>query len=135
MRFPTNPTQLNMNVLIVDDSRVIRRMIARIMKSIGYETHEAEHGLEGLERLQELGRVDLILVDWNMPEMNGLEFVKAVRADEQHGATPMIMVTTESEMERMALAFMAGVNEYIMKPFTEENINSKLEILGIGTTV
>ncbi|MCC9655038.1 response regulator [Rhodopirellula sp. JC737] len=124
-----------MNVLIVDDSRVIRRMIARIMKSIGYETHEAEHGLEGLERLQELGRVDLILVDWNMPEMNGLEFVKAVRADEQHGATPMIMVTTESEMERMALAFMAGVNEYIMKPFTEENINSKLEILGIGTTV
>ncbi|MCC9643236.1 response regulator [Rhodopirellula sp. JC740] len=124
-----------MNVLIVDDSRVIRRMIARIMKSIGYETHEAEHGLEGLERLQELGRVDLILVDWNMPEMNGLEFVKAVRADEQYGATPMIMVTTESEMERMALAFMAGVNEYIMKPFTEENINSKLEILGIGTTV
>lgn len=110
-------------------------MIARIMKSIGYETHEAEHGLEGLKRLQEHNHFDLILVDWNMPEMNGLEFVKAVRADKQHGATPMIMVTTESEMERMALAFMAGVNEYIMKPFTEENINSKLEILGIGTPV
>ncbi|WP_404308940.1 response regulator [Neorhodopirellula lusitana] len=124
-----------MKVLIVDDSRVIRNMIGRIMKTFGYETHEAGHGVEGLEQLAALGVMDLILVDWNMPEMNGLEFIKAVRADSIHANTPMIMVTTESEMNRMALAFMAGVNEYIMKPFTEENIGSKLEILGIGTAV
>ncbi|EMI56782.1 response regulator [Rhodopirellula sallentina] len=124
-----------MNVLIVDDSRVIRNMIARIMRTFGYETHEAGNGIEGLDQLAKLGEMDLILVDWNMPEMDGLEFIKAVRADADHAHTPMIMVTTESEMDRMALAFMAGVNEYIMKPFTEENIGSKLEILGIGTAV
>ncbi|MFG0290882.1 MAG: response regulator [Rhodopirellula sp. JB044] len=124
-----------MNVLIVDDSRVIRNMIARIMRTFGYETHEAGNGIEGLDQLAKLGEMDLILVDWNMPEMDGLEFIKAVRANADHAHTPMIMVTTESEMDRMALAFMAGVNEYIMKPFTEENIGSKLEILGIGTAV
>ncbi|MFG0266704.1 MAG: response regulator [Rhodopirellula sp. JB055] len=123
-----------MNVLIVDDSRVIRKMIARIMKTLGYETFEAGNGLEGLVELAKIESVDLILVDWNMPEMNGLDFVKAVRADAENSHIPMIMVTTESEMSRMALAFMAGVNEYIMKPFTEEGINSKLELLGIGTT-
>ncbi|MEO9593163.1 response regulator [Rhodopirellula bahusiensis] len=123
-----------MNVLIVDDSRVIRKMIARIMKTLGYETFEAGNGLEGLVELAKIESVDLILVDWNMPEMNGLDFVKAVRADAENNHIPMIMVTTESEMSRMALAFMAGVNEYIMKPFTEEGINSKLELLGIGTT-
>lgn len=123
-----------MNVLIVDDSRVIRKMIGRIMKKLGYEIFEAGNGIEGLAELSKMDTVDLILVDWNMPEMNGLEFVKAVRADSSISSVPMIMVTTESEMNRMALAFMAGVNEYIMKPFTEENINSKLDILGIGTT-
>lgn len=123
-----------MNVLIVDDSRVIRKMIARIMKALGYETFEAGNGLEGLVELAKIESVDLILVDWNMPEMNGLEFVKAVRANGESSNVPMIMVTTESEMSRMALAFMAGVNEYIMKPFTEEGINSKLELLGIGAT-
>jgi two-component system chemotaxis response regulator CheY len=123
-----------MNVLIVDDSRVIRKMIARIMKTLGYETFEAGNGLEGLVELAKIESVDLILVDWNMPEMNGLDFVKAVRANGENGNVPMIMVTTESEMSRMALAFMAGVNEYIMKPFTEDGINSKLELLGIGTT-
>ncbi|GAB5514182.1 response regulator [Rhodopirellula baltica] len=123
-----------MNVLIVDDSRVIRKMIGRIMKKLGYEIFEAGNGIEGLAELSKMDTVDLILVDWNMPEMNGLEFVKAVRADASISSVPMIMVTTESEMNRMALAFMAGVNEYIMKPFTEENINSKLDILGIGTT-
>lgn len=123
-----------MNVLIVDDSRVIRKMIARIMKMLGYETFEAGNGLEGLVELAKIESVDLILVDWNMPEMNGLEFVKAVRANGESSNVPMIMVTTESEMSRMALAFMAGVNEYIMKPFTEEGINSKLELLGIGAT-
>ncbi|MFG0254966.1 MAG: PleD family two-component system response regulator, partial [Rhodopirellula sp. JB053] len=106
-----------MNVLIVDDSRVIRNMIARIMRTFGYETHEAGNGIEGLDQLAKLGEMDLILVDWNMPEMDGLEFIKAVRANADHAHTPMIMVTTESEMDRMALAFMAGVNEYIMKPF------------------
>lgn len=124
-----------MKALVIDDSRVMRQMICRIIQSLGFETHEAGNGVEGLAELSTIDSVDLILVDWNMPEMNGLEFIKAVRRETEHCTTPIIMVTTESEMGRMALAFMAGVNEYIMKPFTADMIVSKLEILGIGVKV
>ncbi len=67
-----------------------------------------------------------------MPEMNGLEFIKAVRANPKYQDLPLMMVTTETEMERMALAFLAGVNEYVMKPFDKQTIHDKLQLLGIG---
>lgn len=123
-----------MKTLVIDDSRVMRQMICRIIQSLGFETLEAANGLEGLSQLSGSDTVDLILVDWNMPEMNGLKFIKAVRRGSEYAKVPIIMITTEAEMERMALAFMAGVNEYIMKPFTADMIVSKLEILGIGVT-
>jgi two-component system, chemotaxis family, chemotaxis protein CheY len=121
-----------MRVLVVDDSRAIRRIIGEIMKQIGFEVSEAGNGLEALQRLEELGAPDLVLVDWNMPEMNGLDFIKAVRANPNYSDLPLMMVTTETEMERMALAFMAGVNEYVMKPFDKGTILDKLQLLGIG---
>ena len=121
-----------MRVLVVDDSRAIRRIIGEIMKQLGFEVSEAGNGIEALQRLGELGAPDLVLVDWNMPEMNGLDFIKAVRANPTYSDLPLMMVTTETEMERMALAFMAGVNEYVMKPFDKATILDKLQLLGIG---
>jgi len=121
-----------MRVLIIDDSRAIRRIIGEMMKSLGYEITEAANGIEALQRLEEFGAPDICFVDWNMPEMNGLEFIKAVREKPEYRDLPLMMITTETEMERMAQAFVAGVNEYIMKPFDKEMIVEKLNILGIG---
>jgi len=121
-----------MRVLLIDDSRAIRRIIGDMMQSLGFEVTEAGNGIEALQRLEEFGAPDICFVDWNMPEMNGLEFIKAVRAKKEYYDLPLMMITTETEMERMAQAFVAGVNEYIMKPFDREMIIEKLNILGIG---
>ncbi|HAC89904.1 MAG TPA: response regulator [Planctomycetaceae bacterium] len=124
-----------MRALVIDDSRAIRRLIGNIMKELGWEVTEAGHGLEALQQLEQHGCPDLILVDWNMPEMNGLEFIKAARALPEYKYVPMMMVTTETEMERMAQAFIAGVNEYLMKPFDKTQLVEKLQLLGIETGV
>ncbi len=120
-----------MKALIVDDSRATRRVIGDILRDLEYEVVEAGNGREALERLSSLGMPDVVLVDWNMPEMNGLEFIKAVRSEDQYQDLPIMMVTTETEMQRMALAFMAGANEYVMKPFDATMIREKLDILGV----
>ena len=120
-----------MRALVIDDSRAIRRVIGNILKEMGWEVTEAVHGLDALEQLEVLGCPDLILVDWNMPEMNGLEFIKATRAIPEYKHVPMMMVTTETEMERMAQAFIAGVNEYLMKPFDKTQLIEKLQLLGV----
>ena len=117
---------------MVDDSRATRRVISEIMKGLGYEVTEAGHGREALERLEQFGAPDVVLVDWNMPVMDGLEFIKTVRGIDKYADLPLMMVTTETEMERMALAFMAGVNEYVMKPFDGPMIDEKLQLLGVG---
>jgi two-component system chemotaxis response regulator CheY len=121
-----------MQALVIDDSRAVRRIIGNIMKELGYEVIEAGNGLEGLAQLEVHPNPDIILVDWNMPEMNGLEFIKAARKRAESAALPIMMVTTETEMDRMAQAFVAGVNEYVMKPFDRETILEKLQLLGIG---
>ncbi|GAB5405113.1 MAG: chemotaxis response regulator CheY [Aureliella sp.] len=124
-----------MKALVIDDSRATRRIICEFMKGLGFDTIEAGNGLEGLAQLKQNGIPDVVLVDWNMPEMNGLDFIKAVRAVPEYTELPMMMVTTETEMERMALAFMAGVNEYVMKPFCADTIREKLELIGVGVNV
>jgi two-component system, chemotaxis family, chemotaxis protein CheY len=121
-----------MRALVIDDSRAVRRIIGNIMKELGYEVLEAGQGLEGLAQLEAHGAQDIVLVDWNMPEMNGLEFIKAARAIPAYADMPIMMVTTETEMEKMAQAFVAGVNEYVMKPFDKTIILEKLQLLGIG---
>lgn len=121
-----------MRALIVDDSRAIRRIIRDMMHNLGYEVDEAADGIEALRRLEEIELPDILLIDWNMPEMNGIELITAVRAVKKYADIPIMMVTTETEMERMAQAFVAGANEYVMKPFDQATIADKLQLLGIG---
>jgi two-component system chemotaxis response regulator CheY len=113
----------------------MRRVIGQILRQIGFEVTEAGNGREALARLQQIGPTDVTLVDWNMPEMDGLAFVKAVRADATYESMRLMMVTTETELFRVATALEAGANEYVMKPFTEQMLREKLEILGIASAV
>jgi len=125
-----------MNALIVDDSRAIRRILSGMLTDIGFAVAEASHGKEALAHLQanaaSTSRPDLVLVDWNMPEMNGLELVQAVRRDERFASIPLMMVTTETEMAQVLRALEAGAQEYVMKPFTKEVIEEKLRVLGLA---
>ena len=117
--------------LIIDDSRAIRRILGTAMRDLGFAVSEAANGKEALAALNDLGAIKLFLVDWNMPEMNGLEFVTCLRADHRFDAACVIMVTTETATEQVIKALEAGANEYIMKPFTREVIEDKLRLLGI----
>jgi len=118
--------------LVIDDSKAIRLILGRIVKQIGFDVLEAANGLEALEQLKKAeGSVDLALVDWNMPEMNGYEFVCAVREDPQYKDLLLMMVTTETEMSQVVKALEAGANEYLMKPFTKEMILEKLTTMGL----
>lgn len=123
----------SMQALIIDDSRAMRSLLRQIVEPLGFHVTEAENGRRGLERLHELPNVEVVLVDWNMPEMNGLEFVQAVRADSAHSEIKLVMVTTETEPDRMARALMAGVDEFVMKPFTREILLEKLKLIGVRT--
>ena len=119
-----------MHALIVDDSTTIRMILRAYLKKLGFEVTEAVNGRDALDRLKAMSRADLVLVDWNMPEMDGITFVRAVRADDGYRALPLMMVTTNTERAQVSDALEAGANEYIMKPFTAEMIREKLEILG-----
>ena len=119
-----------MRALVIDDSRTVRTIIRTILGEVGVDVVEAGNGREGLDRLREAGDVGVVLVDWNMPEMDGLDFVKAVRAEIGYAALPLMMVTTNSEREHVERALEAGANEYVMKPFTGAMIREKLEMLG-----
>lgn len=122
-----------MRTLIIDDSKAMRRILHKIMSKLGFEVTEAENGRVGLDTLlAEEGEFDVILVDWNMPEMNGLEFIQAVREREEYADQKMVMVTTETEPARMVRALMAGVDEFVMKPFTPEILTEKLKLIGVA---
>ncbi len=121
-----------MRALLIDDSRAIRSIIRKILAEMGFEVSEACHGLEALERLEEVDKTDLVLVDWNMSEMNGIDFVRAVRANRAYDDMQMMMVTTESGMEQMVEALEAGADEYVMKPFTKDVLQEKIGLLGVS---
>jgi len=116
--------------LVIDDSRTTRKILMRMLNTLGFDTVEAANGREGLDRLRETGASDLVLVDWNMPEMDGVDFVRAVRAKSEYDSVPLVMVTTHNDMESVAKALEAGATEFIMKPFTEDVIREKLELVG-----
>jgi two-component system chemotaxis response regulator CheY len=120
-----------MLALVVDDSRATRAALKKLLSGVGFDVVEAGHGLEGLERLEEDHPVDVALVDWNMPEMDGLEFVKALRAERRWAELPIMMVTAEIDQRQMARALMAGADEYVMKPFDREILVEKLSLLGL----
>jgi two-component system chemotaxis response regulator CheY len=120
-----------MRALVIDDSRTVRAIVGKILRDEGLEVVEAANGREGLARLRQEPGVELVLVDWNMPEMNGLDFIRAVRADRAYDAVRIMMVTTETEQEQVARALQAGANEYVMKPFTREILVAKLGLLDL----
>ena len=122
-----------MHALVVDDSRAMRSILTRLMTGLGFEVSQAGDGAEALSVLEGGVRPDVILVDWNMPVMDGLTFVKTVRAREDLRDISLMMVTTESEQAQIVRALAAGAHEYVIKPFTDEVIAEKLALLGLVT--
>lgn len=120
-----------MLALVVDDSRAVRLIIGKILGELGIGVIEAGTGREALERMTEHPDLELVLLDWNMPEMNGLEYVRAVRAIREFDPVRILMVTSETEQEQVFRALDAGANEYLMKPFTKEVLIAKLSLLDI----
>ena len=124
-----------MQAIVVDDSRAMRMLMGRLLKDIGFEVDEAGDGCQALVRLRERlaeNPVQLALVDWNMPEMSGIELVEAVRADPAFAALRIVMVTTETELSQVSRAIESGADEYLMKPFTRDDVLGKLELLGLA---
>ena len=119
-----------MRALVVDDSRTVRLIVGKILREVGMEVIEAANGLEALAQLERSPDVDLMLLDWNMPEMNGLELLSSVRRDNRLATTKIMMVTTETALTEITRALEAGADEYIMKPFTLDAVDDKLRILG-----
>ena len=120
-----------MLALVIDDSRAARSIISNILRELGMSVLQAANGLEALETLQKTPGVELLLVDWNMPAMNGLEFIKAVRADPAYQGVRVLMVTSEAETAQVRLALESGADEYLMKPFTKDVLVAKLNLLDV----
>ncbi|MFQ5451026.1 MAG: response regulator [Nitrospinaceae bacterium] len=116
-------------VLVVDDSSVMRQIIKKTLKELGFaDIQDAEDGAQGLKKLGELS-VDLVVSDWNMPKMTGIEFLKAVRADDKLKSTAFLMVTSEADKEKIMEAVQAGVNQYIVKPFNANQLEEKIQAI------
>ena len=118
---------LNMKVLIVDDFATMRRILRNILKQIGFtDINEADDGSTALKELRK-EKYDLILSDWNMPEMPGIDLINAIRADDELKGIPFVMITAEAQKDNIIGAVKAGVNSYVVKPFTAETIGEKLK--------
>ncbi|HOQ79641.1 MAG TPA: response regulator [Candidatus Cloacimonadota bacterium] len=124
-----------MKILTVDDSRMIRMIIINTLKSLGYDTLEAANADIALEVLKDKGNeVSLILLDWNMPGMNGYDLLKIIKTSDEYKHIPVMMVTTEGERKNVIKAIQAGADNYLTKPFTPEDLSIKiLECLGISS--
>jgi two-component system, chemotaxis family, chemotaxis protein CheY len=123
-----------MRALVVEDSKTIRMILCEYLRKMGIQVVEAADGREALERLKEMSPPDLMLVDWNMPVMNGIDFIRAVRELHVYDPLPLIMITTNSEYEHLGLAMEAGANEYIQKPCTFDALREKIEQFGLLKT-
>ncbi len=120
-----------MRALIVDDSKTMRMILKRVVLEIGFEVAEAGDGHDAITRLNRGEPADLLLVDWNMPVMNGYELIRAVRANSLLSGIRIMMVTTETSMSQVEQALEAGADEYLMKPFTKDVLLAKLALLGL----
>jgi two-component system chemotaxis response regulator CheY len=123
----------SIKILVVDDSMTLRRILTNALKTLGFpETVEAVNGKDALEKLAS-NNVDFIITDWNMPEMNGLDFIKEVRSNPVYTSMPILMITTHGSEHDVIEALQAKVNSYIVKPFTPQELKEKIE--GILKTV
>ena len=123
-----------MKILVVDDSSTMRRIIVNTLARLGYkDVVQAADGVEAWDALQANPDISVVITDWNMPNMNGLELVKKIRAEEKYVDVPIIMVTTEGGKAEVITALKAGVNNYIVKPFTPQVLKEKLQaVLGVN---
>jgi two-component system, chemotaxis family, chemotaxis protein CheY len=120
-----------MRALVIDDSKAMRMILKRELVALGFEVFEAGDGQEALSRLAELGAVDVVLVDWTMPGMDGMTFVHQVRAEAGYEEMRVVMITSESDPAQIFHALMAGVDEYATKPITREALAEKLGLVGL----
>jgi two-component system chemotaxis response regulator CheY len=120
-----------MKALVIDDSRTMRRIVTGILTPLGFEVTEAADGQQALDAMNAGLDVDLACVDWNMPVLDGLSFVTAVRRERKWRDVTLMMVTTESEQAQIVRALAAGAHEYLIKPFTPDAIRDKLQLLGL----
>ncbi len=126
---------LTLKVLVVDDMSTMRRILKNVLKQIGYtDLHEAEDGAVGLKKLRE-GGFGLVVSDWNMPVMSGIELLRAIRADSDIKHLPVLMVTAEAQKDNIIEAVQAGVNNYVVKPFTADALLEKLQKIFAKKTV
>jgi two-component system chemotaxis response regulator CheY len=116
--------------LIVDDSKIVRKVVRRIVEGLGFAVLEAEHGQDAITQVRS-NAVDVMILDWNMPVMDGLECMKEIRADSSIAQPKIIFCTTENEFSKIQQAITAGADEYVMKPFDEAIIAGKMRQLGI----
>lgn len=120
------PVDKNMRILVVDDFQTMRRIIINLLRQLGFTNMtEADDGSTAWEKLQ-AEHIDLIVSDWNMPKMTGMDLLRTVRGSEQHKATPFIMVTAEGKRENVIAAVQAGVSNYIVKPFNAVTLKEKM---------
>lgn len=127
----TDGTEDTMRALVIDDSRAMRMLLKRELVALGFEVSEAGDGNEALTRLAELGPVDVVLVDWTMPGMDGMTFVHQIRSDPAYEEMRVVMITSESDPAQIFHALMAGVDEYATKPITREALSEKLGLVGL----
>jgi two-component system chemotaxis response regulator CheY len=121
-----------MQALVIDDSRVMRKLLGGQLARLGFEVSEAVDGADGLARITAGPLSDVVLVDWNMPQMNGLDMIRALRGRRDWDAVRVLMVTSETSPAQMSEALAAGADEYLMKPFTADSLRAKLEMLGLA---
>ena len=120
----------DMKFLVVDDSPTMRRIVFNTLKRLGYnDIEEAEHGAEALDKLKTIENINFVVTDWNMPVMDGLQLVQEIRSSPEFGKLPILMVTTRSVKDDIIDAMKAGVNNYIVKPFTPEVLKSKIDLI------
>lgn len=120
-----------MKVLVIDDSRTMRRLLVSYVTEFTPDIIEAEDGVQGLEQLAQHAPFDLVMVDWDMPRMCGLDFVKAVRANAAYAEMKILMITSHNTMEDVGEALEAGASDFLMKPMTEEMLRDKFQMLGV----
>jgi two-component system chemotaxis response regulator CheY len=123
-----------MKMLIIDDSKAMRLFLQHLATELSFHTEEAEDGRQALQLLiknDPREPFDVALVDWDMPVMNGLELIQAVRRNKDFDAVKLMMVTTQNSMDRVVTALEAGANDFLMKPVTKETLEEKLQILGV----
>ena len=123
-----------MRVLVLDDSRAMRTILRGILSEAGFEVLEAASVKDALAVVKQQPELDLALVDWNLPDTEGIEFVRQVRAQRKLDHVKLMMVTTETEMSQVARALEAGADEYVMKPFTKDILIEKLQVVGLSPT-